>query len=303
MTPLVSDAVWWLKKRWVSFVILLAAAVWGVALSIPRYSGVRIVFCDVGQGDATLIQRGFIQILIDGGRSGRVLTCLGRYLPFFDRTIEQVIVSHPQSDHFGGLADVLKRYQVMSFVYDGVAGSGEEWEQFSDLVKQEGAAIRVNRTGDQWSTGGMTFRVLWPRAGSVAGTSAGPAVLGVKAPEDSNTYSLVVKASYGAFDVLLTGDIGVEQEKEIGKEIKKNSIEVLKVPHHGSKYSSSKEFLEAVRPALAVIQVGKNSYGHPTKETIDRLEAVGARVLRNDRDGDILIETDGKRWKVRNEQK
>lgn len=300
MIPILSDIFYWFRKRWHVFSTLFALAVWGVVLSWPG-SGVEIVFCDVGQGDGTLIQQGFRQVLIDGGQPGRVTKCLEKFLPFFDRTIDAVVVSHPQLDHFGGLEDVFKRYEVMSFVYNGVAGSSREWEELSRAVNEEkGVRVKKLEAGEGFKIGDISFTAVWPRSGRVphATSRTLPTVLGVQDTREPNEMSLVVQVTYAAFDTLLTGDIGVEQEREIENEIAPNAIEVLKVAHHGSKYSSSQSFLEAVRPGLAVIQVGKNSYGHPTREAIARLESVGARVLRNDRDGDIVIRTDGKKWGV-----
>jgi competence protein ComEC len=113
--------------------------------------------------------------------------------------------------------------------------------------------------------------------------------------------------NYGDFRALFTSDIGGEEEKEIirlsGYQVNLSSIDVLKVAHHGSKYSSSSDFLKAVRPALAVIEVGKNSYGHPTAETLGRLKEVGAKVMRTDQDGDVVVETDGKGWRIRSTRK
>lgn len=299
MTPILSDISYWFKRRWHVFTMLLALAVWGVVLAWPG-SGLEIVFCDVGQGDGTLIQQGFRQVLIDGGQPGRVTRCLDKFMPFFDRTIDVVVASHPQLDHFGGLEDVFKRYHVMSFVYNGVAGTSTEWRELSRAVEAEGASVKKLEAREVFSIGDISFTSVWPRSGRVpvASSTQSGAVLGVQDTRDPNETSLVLQMTYAAFDALLTGDIGVEQEKEIEQEIERNSVEVLKVPHHGSKYSSSPSFLEAVRPALAVIQVGKNSYGHPTKEAIERLESVGARVMRNDQDGDVVIRTDGKKWGV-----
>lgn len=300
MTPVLFDISYWFKRRWHVLSSILALAVWGVVLAWPG-SGVEIVFCDVGQGDGILIQQGFRQALIDGGHPGRVTRCLEKFMPFFDRTIDVVVVSHPQLDHFGGLEDVFKRYDVISFVYNGVAGTSTEWQALSRAVNEEkGSRVKKLEAGETFNMGDISFRTIWPRKGSVpqAISHTSPAVLGVQDTRGLNEKTLVLQMTYAAFDALLTGDIESEQEQEIKKEIESNSIEVLKVPHHGSKYSSSQSFLEAVRPALAVIQVGKNSYGHPTKEAIERLETVGARVLRNDQDGDVVIRTDGKRWGV-----
>lgn len=356
------DLFHWMYRNWVKLILVLGLASWLAVLSFPG-NKVKIVYCNAGQGDETLIQRGFTQILIDGSRKGRALDCLRKHIPFFDRQIELMVVSHPQTDHFGGLADVIKRYKVMSFVYNGVKGDSREWEEFSRAVLAEEAEIETVAAGDEIRAGGMKLKVLWPKKSvissqlSVVGSqsisyqSVGqqpanrkPAdqnlktdnrkpitdsVLGVAASGEINSGAVVADFSYGDFNALFTGDIGEEEEREIIRitgqqanrltgyqdaKIKKpdnlptfqpvnlSSIDVLKVAHHGSKYSSSLEFLKAVRPALAVIEVGKNSYGHPAGETVGRLEEVGAQVLRTDQDGDVVVETDGRGWKVTSEK-
>src|SRR3989338_3677037 len=136
MTSIFSDISYWFRKRLHVFSIMLALAVWGIVLAWPG-SGLEIVFCDVGQGDGMLIQQGFRQVLIEGGQPGRVTRCLEKFMPFFDRTIDVVVSSHPQLDHFGGLEDVFKRYEVMSFVYNGVAGTSTEWGSLSQRVGEE----------------------------------------------------------------------------------------------------------------------------------------------------------------------
>jgi len=334
-------------RNWVKLAMVLGAAAWLAVLSFPD-NKVKIVYCNAGQGDETLIQRGFTQILIDGSRPGRALDCLLKHIPFFDRQIEMMIVSHPQLDHFGGLTDVVKRYKVMSFVYNGLRGDSREWEEFSKAVLAEKAKIEVVAAGDEIRVGGMKLRVLWPEKSrlSVLGrqlsdtgssvnqfsdsqtdkpTTGKPEtenrklktdnrVLGVSSPDELNSGAVVMDFSYGEFDALFTGDIGEEQEREIvkrltGQQVEKaenlsnlfnlSSVDILKVAHHGSKYSSSLDFLKAVRPALAVIEVGKNSYGHPTAETLARLKEIGAKVMRTDQDGEVVVITNGKEWKVK----
>ena len=331
-------------RNWVKLAMVLGAAAWLAVLSFPD-NKVKIVYCNAGQGDETLIQRGFTQILIDGSRPGRALDCLLKHISFFDRQIEMMIVSHPQLDHFGGLTDVVKRYKVMSFVYNGLRGDSREWEEFSKAVLAEKAKIEVVAAGDEIRVGEMKLKVLWPMSswGPVAslrparrlpsqaqsrrsaGTPFAPPldddqsavsdnVLGVSSPDELNSGAVVMDFSYGEFDALFTGDIGEEQEREIvkrltGQQVEKaenlsnlfnlSSVDILKVAHHGSKYSSSLDFLKAVRPALAVIEVGKNSYGHPTAETLARLKEIGAKVMRTDQDGEVVVITNGKEWKVK----
>ena len=298
MTPILMDLVWWIKKHWVAFVVLLATGAWGVILAWPRDSGVVIVFCDAGQGDETLIMQGFYQILIDGNRPGRGLACLDKFMPFFDRTIEMLMLSHPQLDHFGGLTDVVNRYHLMSFVYNGRAGETKEWGEFSQALRTKRIKIIVAGRGDSFSVGPIHLSILWPdRDKDLAESKGGPSdsrVFGVRSTRDLNETSLVARMEIGQFDALFTGDLDGVHEAEVAKLGGLGGIEVLKVSHHGSKTSSVPEFLDVVRPKLAVIEVGKNSYGHPTKEAISRLEDAGAQVMRTD-EGDVVVRTDGKK--------
>ena len=216
----------------------------------------HVIFCDVGQGDAGLIILGDFQMLIDTGppKSG-VVACLGRQIPFWDKQIEVFVNSHPQADHIGALAEVEKRYQIGKKWLSGVAG-------------------------DRIRYGDLSFDILWPTAS--LRMQAGR-------PTDSNQLSVVMELDYGKFRALFTGDLGEGEELalEVAGVLKK--LDVLKVAHHGSKYSSSAEFLSAVAPKLAVISVGKNNYGHPTSEVLERLAAVGARIWRTDKQGELEI--------------
>jgi competence protein ComEC len=309
------DFIGWLNRRWLRLILLTAVAIWMVILAWPGEEELMVVFCDVGQGDSILIQRGFSQILIDGGKTDRVLGCLERYMSFFDRTIDAVVVSHAKTDHFGGLIGVVENYNVMSFVYNGRRGDAEAWKELSSRVELEQAEVIGVKTGDRVVFDGVDIRVLWPRGVVGAGlddpdggeSQFEGGVLGVHSSGDLNAGSIVLWLSYDEFDALLTGDIGQDQEQEIvdlvsslslDEDGSDDQVEVLKVAHHGSRFSSSDEFLQAVQPDLAVIQVGRNSYGHPTSEVLDRLGDVGARILRTDQDGDVVVSTDGVTWRV-----
>ena len=220
----------------------------------------HLVFCDVGQGDAGLIIKGDFQMLIDTGpKNGGVVACLSAHMPFWDRQIEVFVNSHSQADHIGALAEVEKRYQI-----------GRKW--------------LAGVAGDRIRYGDLAFDILWPAAsGRVLGASTDP-----------NQLSVVVELNYGKFRALFTGDLGTAEEKVLVDSGRLTAVDVLKVAHHGSKYSSAAEFLSAVRPKLAVISVGKNNYGHPTAEALERLAAVGAAIWRTDRQGELEIVTDSR---------
>mgnify|MGYP006282111945 CR=1 FL=1 len=267
-----------MKKRLIRAGLLLVGVLVLVAVQWPD-GRLKVVFCDVGQGDSVLMSKGSMQVLVDGGKGDRVLSCLGRQMPFWDRQIEVVINTHAEEDHMGGLGEVLERYRVEKVIVSGLGG-GDSW-----IAEDSGVEVYEAKKGDLIKVGEVEFEVLWPekKEGRVLGASS------------LNEQSLVLLASYGRFDWLLTGDIGVETEKSLEGLV---DVEVLKVAHHGSKFSSSERFLEKVAAELAVIQVGRNSFGHPTEQVIDRLKASGAKVMRNDIDGDIKVVSDGEKWWV-----
>lgn len=297
---IIKDFLQWLSRYRLKLIVLSAAAVWGAVLVWPAQK-LTLVFCSVGQGDASIVSRGFTQVLIDAGPANpKAADCAGRHLPFFDHRLEAVIISHPQTDHFGGLPEVLKRYQVDKFIFNGIAGDSRAWAQLSQLVEAEKSQVITLSAGDKLKIGEIEIDVLWPAKGS---DDPFASVLGVSSSRDLNADALVLNLNYGNFSALFTGDISAREENTLlnnqhNQQLTINNLSILKVAHHGSKTSSSPEFLEAVRPALAVIEVGKNSYGHPADEVLKRLETIAAKVLRTDRDGDVVVETDGKKWNV-----
>lgn len=287
--------------------VLLAASF----LSLPD-GKFHLVFCDVGQGDAVYMRTpDGSDILFDGGPNDKVLSCLGKHMPFYDRNLELVLLTHPQKDHFQGLISVVERYSVDYFV---IGVEGNETAGYKELVKnlkEKNVILKNLYRGDQFSLDKVNFRVFWPDRGWVAehinpnesgmAESNGGAVLGLATTANLNDFSYYVQAQYGSFRALFTGDGDSQIQPEIIKTNNLQKIDVLKFPHHGSKTGVLPEFLEAIRPSLAVISVGKNnSYGHPAAETLKLLRSLkGLRVLRTDLDGEIEIVSDGKRWEVK----
>ncbi|NTW46184.1 MAG: MBL fold metallo-hydrolase [Candidatus Moranbacteria bacterium] len=272
-------------KRHLLRLLLLALVFLAVALGVfavwawRNARMTRVVFLDVGQGDAILVSHGSDQILIDGGRSGTLLLSrLSRYVPFWDRTIETVVMTHPDADHIGGLPDLLRNYRVGVFAATDARSSSDIFALLQDrLAEGSRPPIRVPaRTG--LSVGlpeGGTLSVAYP-PGSVEGSGG------------SNEGSVVSRFTFGDTDFLLTGDLPEEEKYLSGV----GEAEVLKVSHHGSKHSSSQAFLDLVRPKEAVVSVGKNSYGHPDADVLARLASMGAVVRRTDREGDIVYRCD-----------
>ncbi len=261
----------------------------------------HIVFCNVGQGDAILIWRGTTQVIIDGGKDSSFLECMGKYMPFFDRTIELVIATHPDVDHIGGLVEVLNRYKVDQIV------SSLVWKQeaFSLLykkgIKKHVNALRYVRQNETIQIDNMNMTMLWPEVipGNI---DRNEVVENVKILEEkaikediiyrnTNSHSLVFRLKIGRFNALFTGDLEKKQEEMLVSSGVLGKIDVLKVGHHGSSGSTSSNFLKILCPKYAVISVGKdNTYGHPTKETIDILEENNVKILRTDMLGDIKVD-------------
>ena len=278
------------KEKFIFFLLsLIALFPLAIAVAWPG-NKLHFIACNVGQGDAILITQADIQVLVDGGPNNQVLDCLTDHLPFWDREIELVVSTHQDKDHLSGLVDVLANYQVNQLVINSLLVDTAVFRQFRQLVREKMIPVYSPQQGDIIKIGKLRFKVLWPqeKKGSLAmwqPKNSSQPVLGQETYQGkTNINSIVLHFQYQDFDALLTGDISAKEEKEIIKNYQFSDIEVLKVAHHGSKYSSSQEFLQAVKPKIAIISVGKNPWGHPTKEVLSRLKKVGAKILRTDKE-------------------
>ncbi len=246
-------------------------------------NSLKVVFFDVGQGDSIFIETPLKhQILIDGGPSSEVLEKLGREMPFYDRSIDLVILTHPESDHLTGLLDVLRDYKVDYILYTGVRKDTQKDEEWESLLKEKNPKIIFARAGEEIDSGNVSLSILYPFDYLVG-----------KEFKNVNDTSVVSLLKFHNLSFLFTGDIYEDAEKKI---IDRNQFQadVLKVAHHGSKTSTSDIFLEKIKPKIAAISVGKNNhYGHPAKEVIERLRSHKIEIFRTDNKGDIKIKTDG----------
>lgn len=268
----------------------------GAITSFPDQK-LHLIFCDVGQGDAILAIKGSTQILIDGGPSDKVLGCLSEHLPFWDRDLELVVLTHPEYDHITGLASVIERYSVKQIISNSLVAESGVFNKFRSEIVAKKIPVYSPKEGDQIKLGAVQILIYYPQeklGDEIVWKSIdSPQVLGSSYGGNFNETAIVLEIDYGNFEALLTGDIGEGQEKAL--ELK--PVEVLKVAHHGSKYSTSKEFLAKIKPALAVISVGaSNRYGHPTSEVLQRLRDLDIEILRTDLDGEIEIVSDGESW-------
>ena len=209
-----------------------------------------------------------------------------------------MVLTHPQEDHLGGLQEVVKRYEVKNFVHSDVGNATQGFETLMRTVKEKHIPERIVGTGEKITVGSTLVSVVWP-ASSFLAEKKSSNVLGVSNVNDA---SVILKVSYGSFDALFTGDADSHVDGDLTKVplFDFDGIEVLKVPHHGSKTGMTEGFFQWLGPInLAVISVGKNTYGHPAPETITRLEKDGAQVLRTDKEGNIEIVSDGRMWSVK----
>lgn len=283
------------SKRYFIFGIMIGGILlFSFFLTLPD-GLLHIVFCNVGQGDAAYIRTPNNQdMLIDGGPDNKVLSCLGKYMPFYDRTIDVVLLTHPQKDHLQGLISVVERYTVKHFVIGVVGNETEGYTKLVEAIQKKKVPIKNLYLGDTFSLGSVKFSVLWPERNWVAQQ----AVLGLSTDTGLNSFSYFLHLSYGSFDALFTGDGDSKIQPEIMRQANLSDIEVLKFPHHGSKTGILPEFLDKIHPELAVISVGKNSYGHPSKEALELLKDRSLQVKRTDKDGNVEVESDGKNWKI-----
>jgi len=240
---------------------------------------------NVGQGDAILIKTPADQnILIDGGPDNAVIKRLSENLPWWDRTIDLIILTHPHDDHVNGLNDVIRRYRVKRVLYTGVAHNSPGYLVWLKLIKDKHIPLTIIDRPQTIELGaGCRLKILYPFKSFLG-----------REVDNLNNSSIVSKLVCGQVDFLLTGDIEEEVEKVLLDAEIDLSAEVLKAGHHGSDTSLSEDFLAAVKPKTAVIQVGgDNKFGHPSRRILKRLTRIGAAIYRNDLDGTIKISSDG----------
>ncbi len=276
--------------------VCLNLITWVVVYDLSRAQGLEVIFFNVGQGDSIFIENSAgQQILIDGGPDSAVLEKLAEEMPFYDRTLDLIILTHPEHDHMAGLIEVLKRYEVENILWTGVVRNTAEYKEWQRLIEEEGAEIFVAKHGQRVSLSGsdpcIFLDILYPFEN-----------LESQKIENSNDTSIIARLVFNANSFLFTGDAGEFVENKLIENNIYLGSDVLKVGHHGSKYSTGEIFLKMVSPEIAVIQVGKNSYGHPTEEVLARLEKFAIKVLRTDLDGDIKIFSDGNKLKIKSQK-
>ncbi len=251
----------------------------------------QIAMLDIGQGDSLLFQDGTTQVLVDGGPGAQVLQRLTEEMPWYDRTIEVIVATHPHRDHIEGLLHVLDRYKVGMIVIPQYSYESEIEQQLLASILRHHIPYRFAWYGQSIQAGDMNFRVMYPIPGDNWVRLA---------RNNPNNASIVMRADVFSISALLMGDAELPVERQLLDSIPSVAfdVDILKVGHHGSKTSTSQELLNAASPSASLVSVGAdNTYGHPATEVLARL--AHTNIFRTDLNGTISLFRDKDSWRVK----
>jgi competence protein ComEC len=270
-------------------VVIANMGIWFAVCRESRDGMLTVTMLDIGQGDAIYIEApNGNQVLVDSGPPKTVMRELGKVMPFYDRTIDMMILTNPDTDHMAGFIDVLKRYEVLAAVESGTISDTDVYKELSQRMEDEELTKHIARRGmvvviDE--AHGVYLQILFPDRDVSA--------------LNRNDGSIIMKLIYGETSYMLTGDTTIKMERylvSLKDDLKSN---VLKVGHHGSKTSSSEEFVKAVDPELALISAGKgNSYGHPHKDVVGLFDQLGIEYFVTANVGRIQTKSNGNTVRV-----
>lgn len=278
------------NAKWatIGIFIFINIFIWVTTLRADRRGELTVAFLNVGQGDAIYIETPHgNQILIDGGNGNQVLRELGKVMPFYDRSLNLVLATHPDQDHVGGLAEVMRRIKVDGVITTENTSSTGAYTALEDSILSEHPRRILARAGERiLLDDNVALEILFPDRNARGW--------------DTNTASIVARLSYGKESFLFTGDSPSAIERYlVGEKGGALHSTVLKLGHHGSRTSSSKIFLAAVSPDYAIISAGENNrYGHPHKEVLELLREFAIPFLNTAKEGRIIFRTDGAELKV-----
>lgn len=271
------------SKKILIIVILLSLSIviFSLFQSLNDHS-TKIVFCNVGQGDAAYIRiNNRFDLLIDAGPDRKVLDCLGKYMPFYDRKIELAFLSHPNNDHYNGYFFITDRYQIDKFITVNSSIVSKTYKKLLQKISDKKIPLLFNVSGEKIKVENGQLTFFWPPKNFIS--------------SNDNDFSQILLFQENNFRVLFTGDaspfvlskllhpVGAILESPL------HNIDVLKVPHHGSKNGLTESIIKYLRPKTAVISVGKNSYGHPNQGVLDILNKYSVKIRRTDREGDVVM--------------
>lgn len=283
-----------MRKGILIFLLCLIGLMSYCVFDLIRFSDnkLHITFCDVGQGDAIFIRtpRGH-DIVIDGGADERVIACLSKRMPFWDRTIDIVILTHPHFDHYAGLGGIISRYKVQQFLTEEVSNDTVSFKELLTLVKNKKITTQYLLAGDSIRTGdGVELSILGPTKKYIQQTTPNNLI-----GETAEFASVISRLTHKDFSILLTGD----SQASAFEGMKMGKSTMLHVPHHGSATGLNRQVLQKIHPSVAFISVGKkNRYNHPSGFILNLLQEQKIRVVRTDEKGSIEIVTDGKNYTI-----
>lgn len=288
-----------LKLYLLVFLIGINFFIWYAIFSENR-KDLTVAFLDVGQGDAIFIESvDGKQILIDGGSNAQVLRQLGKVMPFYDRSIDMVVLTHPDQDHIGGLPTVLENYKVDYVLESGVNSDSEVYKEFENIIEEKQIKKILARQGMNIPLCNLTGALLREDCDSYLEVLF---PIGDVSDFETNTSSVILKLTNGENSFLFTGDSPQSIEKYLAGSLGDYlDVDVLKLGHHGSKTSSSDIFLGFTSPEYTIASVGlNNSYNHPNQEVIDLLNKFEISLLRTDELGSIIFKSDGQSLSLKN---
>ena len=284
--------LWRLPMKWVVPPLAMVALLVTIVAATMPDDDIHVSFLNVGQGDAILVRQGNQQVLIDGGPSLQAINLeLGRQMPFWDRTIELVVLTHPDQDHLAGLIEVLRRFRVERVLCPDIDDGPPLYGEWQKLIAVKRIEKMPAQAGQRIDFGDVTIRVLHPPSTLLANTG-----------DDVDNNSIVLRLATGRVSFLLSADIRQEAEFYLIANRAELHSTVLKVAHHGSDTSTTPEFLSVIKPQLAIISVGAdNKFGHPNQDVVERLEEKlgNESIFRTDQHGTVEFITDGERLWIR----
>lgn len=248
----------------------------------------HIVFCSIGQGDAIYMRTPEgVDILIDAGPDNSVLECLGRHMPFWDKTIELAFATHPDADHIAGYTYVLSTYTVLSYNTSEKAADTGVYERIQAQLSEQNIPIKYLIQGDSYIiSDAISLHTYWPTKEFIQHDFS----------KDTNPYSLVQMLNFNKFNLLTDGDIEFDTLNTLFSQ--GVEIDVFKLPHHGSKTGIDTNTFNLIHPTVSIISAGKdNRYGHPHSSVLDELKQHNLKYLET-QNGDIEIITDGETWTI-----
>lgn len=257
-----------------------------VAISLLAWPGLAdgkltVWYLDVGQGDAILMRLPAGEwILTDGGPDAVILDRLGEIMPFYEKEIELVILTHPHADHINGLLEILNRYKVNNLLLTGVNYNYVAYRQMMEIAKLKNVRLIYPRQGEDLRLGKTAIDLIYPENNLIG-----------RSFSNINNSSIVYRLIFGNFKAFFSGDLEMEEEmKLLAREKLQLSANLLKAGHHASKTSNTQDFLQRIKPLTVVVSCGiNNTFKHPFAGTLENFKKAGAEIFRTDLDGTIRI--------------